>query len=132
MIIVRNILKYFIPVVIVAFTFIISSAGKSDFINQESQTDVSYSDFDVHYFDYDTPNADLNLPRQISGISNIYRTLNVAKKTNSWHKNNVEFVKSGKVVNVSISNFIQKESLSNLHRFAKSASWLISLGKLII
>lgn len=131
MITVKNILKYFIPFVIVAITFIISSAGKSDFINQESQTDISYSDFDVHYFDYDTPNADLNLPRQISGISSIHRTPNVSKRSSNWHKNNFEFVKIGKVVCACICNFFQKESLNYHHCFVKSASWLI-LGKLII
>ncbi len=132
MITIKNILKYFIPFVIVAITFIISGAERSDFINQESQADISYSDINVHYYDYDTPNADLNLPRQISGTSNIPRTLNVAKRTSNWHKNNFEFVKSGKVVNVCICNFDKKESLSYHLRFVKSASWLISLGKLVI
>lgn len=124
-------LKIFILIVL-ATVALYSCTTRSDSTTIENQTLVSHSDIDVHYFHLDTPNVDLNLPRQISGISNIHRVPNVVKRSGNWHKNNFEFVKSGKVVNVSISNFIQKESLSNLHRFAKSASWLISLGKLII
>lgn len=124
-------LKIFILIVL-ATVALSSCTSRSDSTTIENQTLVSHSDIDVHYFHLDTPKVDLNLPRQISGISNIHRVPNVVKRSGNWHKNNFEFVKSGKVVNVSISNFIQKESLSNLHRFAKSASWLISLGKLII
>jgi hypothetical protein len=124
-------LKIFILIVL-ATVALSSCTTRSDSTTVENQTLVSHSDIDVHYFHLDTPNVDLSLPRQISGISNIHRVPNVVKRSGNWHKNNFEFVKSGKVVNVSISNFIQKESLSNLHRFAKSASWLISLGKLII
>ena len=124
-------LKIFILIVL-ATVALSSCTTRSDSTTIENQTLVSHSDIDVHYFHLDTPNVDQNLPRQISGISNIHRVPNVVKRSGNWHKNNFEFVKSGKVVNVSISNFIQKEFLSNLHRFAKSASWLISLGKLII
>ena len=124
-------LKIFILIVL-ATVALSGCTTKPDSIIVENRADISYSNIGVQYFDIDTPDIDLSLPRQVSGISNIHRVPNLLKRTNSWHKNNFEFVKSGKVVNVSISNFIQKESLSNLHRFAKSASWLISLGKLII
>ena len=124
-------LKFFI-LLIFATVALSGCNTKSDSIIVENRADISYTNIGVQYFDIDTPDIDLNLPRQISGISNIHRVPNVVKRSGNWHKNNFEFVKSGKVVNVSISNFIQKESLSNLHRFAKSASWLISLGKLII
>ena len=124
-------LKFFILLIFATVALIGCTTGSGS-TTIENQTLISYSDIDVHCFDLDTPNVDLNLPRQVSGISNTHRVPNLLKRTNSWHKNNFEFVKSGKVVNVGISNFIQKESLSYLHRFAKSASWLIALGKLII
>ena len=131
-------LKFFV-LVIFATIALIGCTTKSDSIIIENQTNISYSDIDVQYFDIDvqcfdidTPDIDLNLPRQISGISNVHRVQNVVKRTNSWHKNNFEFVKGNKVINVYVSNIIQKESLNNLHRFVKSASWLITLGKLII
>ena len=124
-------LKIFILIVL-ATVALSGCTTKPDSIIIENRADISYSNVEVQYFDIDTPDIDLSLPRQVSGISNIHRVPNVVKRSGNWHKNNFEFVKSGKVVNVSISNFIQKESLSNLHRFAKSASWLISLGKLII
>lgn len=124
-------LKIFILIVL-ATVALSGCTTKPDSIIVENRADISYSNIGVQYFDIDTPDIDLSLPRQVSGISNIHRVPNVVKRTNSWHKNNFEFVKSGKVVNVGNSNFIQKESLSYLHRFAKSASWLITLGKLII
>ena len=124
-------LKIFILIVL-ATVALSSCTTRSDSTTIENQTLVSHSDIDVHYFHLDTPNVDLNLPRQVSGISNIHRVPNVVKRSGNWHKNNFEFVKSGKVVNVSISNFIHRESLNNLYRFVKSASLLISLGKLVI
>ena len=124
-------LKIFILIVLAAVA-LSGCTTRSGSTTIENQTLTSHYDIDAQYFDIDAPNVDLSLPRQVSGISNIHRVPNLLKRTNSWHKNNFEFVKSGKVVNVSISNFIQKDSLSNLHRFVKSASWLISLGKLII
>ena len=124
-------LKFFI-LLIFATVALVGCTVETDSQVVENRADISYSNIGVQYFDIDTPDIDLNLPRQISGISNVHRVQNVVKRTNSWHKNNFEFVKSGKVVNVGISNFIQKESLSYLHRFVKSASWLITLGKLII
>ena len=124
-------LKFFI-LLIFATVALVGCTVETDSQVVENQANISCPNIDVQCFDIDTPDLDLNLPRQISGLSNVYRVPNVVKRTNSWHKNNFEFVKSGKVVNVGISNFIQKESLSYLHRFAKSASWLIALGKLII
>ena len=124
-------LKFFI-LLIFATVALSGCTTKSDSIIVENRADISYSNIGVQYFDIDTPDIDLNLPRQISGISNVHRVQNVVKRTNSWHKNNFEFVKGNKVINVYVSNIIQKESLNNLHRFVKSASWLITLGKLII
>lgn len=124
-------LKIFILTVLAAIA-LVACTTKSDSIIVENRADISYSNIGVQYFDIDTPDIDLNLPRQISGISNVHRVQNVVKRTNSWHKNNFEFVKGNKVINVCVYNFIHKESLNNLHRFVKSASLLISLGKLVI
>ena len=124
-------LKFFI-LLIFATVALSGCTTKSDSIIVENRADISYSNVGAQYFDIDTPDIDLNLPRQISGISNVHRVQNVVKRTNSWHKNNFEFVKDNKVINVCVYNFIHKESLNNLHRFVKSASLLISLGKLVI
>lgn len=124
-------LKFFI-LLIFATVALVGCTVETDSQAVENQTNISCPNIDVQYFDLDAPNVDLSLPRQISGISNIHRVPNVVKRTTSWHRNNFEFVKSGKVVNVCICDFIQKESLSYHHRFVKSTSWLISLGKLII
>ena len=124
-------LKIFILTVLAAIA-LVACTTKSDSIIVENRADISYSNIDVQCSDIDTPDIDLGLPRQISGIGNVHRVPNALKRTNTWHKNNFEFVKGNKVINVCVCNFIQKESLNNLHRFVKSASWLITLGKLII
>ena len=126
----RKKLAYFLLLILTASVLIGCSTGL-DSKSIKNQAYISCSDVDVHYFDYDTPNVDLNVPRQISGISSIHRTPNVSKRSSNWHKNNFEFVKIGKVVCACICNFFQKESLNYHHCFVKSASWLI-LGKLII
>ena len=127
----RNNLAYYLWVILTAVVLIGCSIG-ADSKNDEIQTDISYSDVDVHYLNDDTLNWELNLPRQISGINNIHRTPNLANRTTNWHKSNFEFIKSGKVVNASVFNLVLKGSLNYHCRFAKSASWLICLGKLII
>ena len=124
-------LKFFV-LVIFATIALIGCTTKSDSIIIENQTNISYSDIDVQYFDIDTPDIDLNLPRQILDVSNVHRVSNVVKRPCNWYKNNFEFLKGHKVINVCAYNFIQKDSLNNLHRFAKSASWLITIGKLVI
>ena len=124
-------LKFFI-LLIFATVALVGCNVETDSQVVENQDNISCPNIDVQCFDIDTPDLDLNLPRQISGISNVYRVPNVVKRTNSWHKNNFEFVKGNKVINVCVYNFIHKESLNNLHRFVKSASLLISRGKLLI
>ena len=104
---------------------------ESDSSVTKNQTKSLPSEITAHYLDSSTSNLDLNLPCQSSG-TNYLRTNTTVKRPNIGSKNNFEFVKSGKVVNVRICNFIQKESLSNHFCFAKSSSWLITLGKLII
>lgn len=104
---------------------------KSDSSVIENQTVALSTEITTHYLDASTSNLDLNLPRQFSG-TNYLRTNTTVKRSNIGCKNNFEFVKSGKVINVCCSNFIQQESFKIRHRFAKSSSWLISLGKLII
>ena len=126
-----RILRLFILVLLTTVA-LVGCSTEFDSSANASHATAFPSAIDVFEIDCDTPSLELLLPRQNSGLTNVYRSHYTVKRLSNRHKNNVEFVKGGKIVNVSLGNFIQQQSFKNLHRFVRSASWLISLGKLII
>ena len=127
---VKKILKCLIVVLLATITMV-GCATESDSTIVESQVNTSPTEIEAHYSDSSTADIDIHLARQITSVSNMLRANSTVKRANNL-KNNVEYLKAGKVVNVAIGNFVQQESFYNKHRFAKSSSWLISLGILII
>ena len=84
-----------------------------------SGTDISKSD---HEF---------SLPRQTS-FANSQRAQSSVRRTNSVHRNNTEFAKSGKVVNAGLRYVTQTKSIIIHSSLIEPAHKLIYLGKLII
>ena len=84
-----------------------------------SSTDLSQSD---HQF---------SLPRQTS-FANSQRAQSSVRRTNSVHRNNTEFAKSGKVVNAGLRYVTQTKSIIIHSSLIEPAHKLIYLGKLII
>lgn len=84
-----------------------------------SGTDISQSD---HEF---------SLPRQTS-FANSQRAQSSVRRTNSVHRNNTEFAKSGKVVNAGLRYVTQTKSIILHSSLIEPALKLIYLGKLII
>ena len=84
-----------------------------------SSTDLSQSD---HQF---------SLPRQTS-FTNSQRAQSSVRRTNSVHRNNTEFAKSGKVVNAGLRYVTQTKSIILHSSLIEPAHKLIYLGKLII
>jgi len=84
-----------------------------------SSMDLSQSD---HQF---------SLPRQTS-FANSQRAQSSVRRTNSVHRNNTEFAKSGKVVNAGLRYFTQTKSIILHSSLIEPAHKLIYLGKLII
>ena len=84
-----------------------------------SGTDISQSD---HEF---------GLPRQTS-FANSQRAQSSVRRTNSVHRNNTEFAKSGKVVNAGLRYVTQTKSIILHSSLIEPAHKLIYLGKLII
>lgn len=84
-----------------------------------SSTDLSQSD---HQF---------SLPRQTS-FANSQRAQSSVRRTNSVHRNNTEFAKSGKVVNAGLRYVTQTKSIILHSSLIEPAHKLIYLGKLII
>lgn len=126
----RKIFSCFIVILVAAIVWAgyVTESGSSKI---EGETVSLSSEITAHYLDSSSSNLDLNLPLQFSG-TNYLRTNNTTKRPNFGHKNSIEYVKLGKIINACCYNFIQQESFKIRHRFAKSSSWLISLGKLII
>lgn len=126
-----KIFKYFIGVTL-AIAALIGYATQSDSSTITSQSDVVPTEIEVLHLSSSTPNFDLNLPNQTCNISNVLNAHNTVERARYGHKNSTEYVKSGKVINLCIGSFVQQESFNIQHRFVKSASWLISIGILII
>ena len=84
-----------------------------------SSMDLSQSD---HQF---------SLPRQTS-FANSQRAQSSERRTNSVHRNNTEFAKSGKVVNAGLRYVTQTKSIIIHSSLIAPAHKLIYLGKLII
>lgn len=124
------IVKYIISVILVAITCT-SDLGKFDSAILESPLDTFCYETNAEYIETSISFFDLYLSRQTSG-ANILRLHTATKRTNCVYKNNSEFIKAGKIVNVGVGNFIQKKSLNIRFLFIKSVHRLIGLGRLII
>ena len=101
--------------------FSVTAEDVADLVMEKaiSGTDISQSD---HEF---------SLPRQTS-FANSQRAQSSVRRTNSVHRNNTEFAKSGKVVNAGLRYVTQTKSIILHSSLIEPAHKLIYLGKLII
>jgi hypothetical protein len=72
-----------------------------------------------------------NLPRQTS-IVNAASVQNAARRTSTFQRNNLEFAKSGKVINSGLRYFIQLQSVIVHSSLAEPGNMLLCLRRLII
>ena len=75
--------------------------------------------------------SDLQLPRRISGVGAPHFQ-SAVKRTGNTYKNNLEFLKAGKVVYAGFESHVHKESLNIGYLFVEPCHRLIRLGKLVI
>ena len=127
----KKILRYIIPVLFATF-FLVGNPWESDSLIVENQANALSTEIDDCYLDLPISYFDLAQPCQILGVNNVVRTQNSIKRTRNGHRSNFELEKVGKAINAKIDNLVQNNSFNHYHRFVKSVSWLISLGKLII
>lgn len=103
--------------------------------NSTEITEVLSNTLNTEYsaFLYEAPISDLTIcrPRQLSVVF-AHRHYTSSKRQNSSHRNNCDFIKSGKVINTEIINFTLTSNLIVYSSFTKPASRLAALGKLII
>ncbi|MBR5299524.1 MAG: hypothetical protein IKU36_04640 [Bacteroidales bacterium] len=125
----KKLLKYLLFLVVtVAFW---GSADKDvSSVSIEDIADMSIEDVSSHV-DFSQTDYAFSLPRQTS-FANSQRAQSSVRRTNSVHRSNTEFVKSGKVENAGLRFAIQAKSIIIHSSLIEPAHKLIYLGKLII
>ncbi len=118
-----------IPIIIAIA--IIDGVDKSDSVILTNPIQDITTEVEAFYSDYSSSDFDIYLPRRVSS-TNVLSLQNSPKRANSSIRYNFEFIKSGKVISLEISNFIQKKSQIIHSLFTKPVNRLISIGKLII
>ena len=77
------------------------------------------------------PEHQCNLPRQTSIVS-APSIQNAARRTSTSQRNNLEFAKSGKIINSGLRYFIQLQSVILHSSLAEPGNMLLCLRRLII
>ena len=123
-----SLIKYLLPFILAASVWggadVSADVAEDDVIgfvisSSLNQTSISSSE------------SEFCLPRQVS-YANTLRLAGGARRTGSMQRNNLEFAKSGKVINAGIRYLVQNNSI-DIHSAGIEPSYrLICLGRLII
>jgi hypothetical protein len=122
-------LKYLLPLVVaVAFW-----NGKDNLLSTVPEEIISTQTICDAICDnvISTSKSELCLPRQVSYTSSS-RVQTTARRTTGYSRDNVEFTKSGKIINAGLRYFIQTKSILIHSSLVEPARKLLYLGKLII
>jgi hypothetical protein len=122
-------LKYLLPLVVaVAFW-----NGKDNLLSTVPEEIISTQTICDAICDnvISTSKSELCLPRQVSYTSSS-RVQTTARRTTGYSRDNVEFTKSGKIINAGLRYFIQTKSILIHSSLVEPAHKLLYLGKLII
>lgn len=125
----RKLLKYLLPL-IVAAAFWNSADDTSSPVRMMQAEDVIVDDA-ANHMEISAEESEFFLPRPTS-FTNAQRVQSTARRTTGAQRNNIEFAKSGKVVNAGLRYFTQKKSLIIHSTLLEPAHRLLHLGKLII
>ena len=125
----KRLLKYLL-VLMVAAAFLGSADKSIPEVAAQAIEDISFNSSE-YTTDLSPTDSEFNLPRQTS-FANSQRVPSTVRRTNSVCRNNVEFAKSGKVINAGLVFFIQLQSLIIHSALAEPSHRLLYLGKLII
>lgn len=120
----------FIIVILFAIAFM-GSGNKSDLKTVNNPTNDLNSELVATYYDSSSLESEFCFHRQVVSFS-AFRVQNLTKRTNSVGKNNLEFLKDGKIINANVLNLIHKKSLIKHSSFIKPFHRMICLGKLVI
>ncbi|MBQ8499567.1 MAG: hypothetical protein IJ495_02605 [Bacteroidales bacterium] len=124
----KKLLKYLFPLIAAVAFWNCSDAHESTvaqnaavMISEEASCDAEISASD----------AELCIPRQVS-YANPHSLQSTARRVTGTQRNNVEFTKSGRIINAGIIYSVQRKSITVLSSHVEPAHRLLCLGKLII
>lgn len=124
----KNFLKYFIPIIIIAISFI-ANAEESDSATTE-KSNIIYTEQVLTYSDSYKLESEFYLPPQ--SLSSVTFRQNTSKRVNNNHRHNIIFIKEGIPTSYWYDTFVSNASHTSKFSFTKSFQRLISFGKLII
>ena len=128
---IKRVLRYLIPFVVVLLSFI-GNSSTTEAISTNSAESIYTSDIRTDCtIECTEVEPSLSIPRQASASSSTHLH-GTAKRCNNAHKHNFEFTKSGKCFSTCIGGYIHQHQLLIRLSFTKSHHRLIGLGKLII
>ena len=130
---VKNGLRFLLPVLFIAIAFVCDAWGCAPVLQATDPVIVDSEDNpqSIEVLESFPLESDLQLPRRFSGVS-APRLQNVVNRTYNTFRNNIEFLKAGKVVYAGFKSSIHKESLNLGYLLVKPCHRLTWLGKLII
>lgn len=125
----KGVLKYLFPVIaVLAFWNCMGASASAVTEDESSAVSLAYAAYQA---DISETRSELCLPRQVS-FANSQRVQTTVQRTAGAGRNNIEFTKSGKVINADIRYFTQRKSILIHFSLIEPALKLIYLCKLII
>lgn len=125
----KKLLKYLFPLVL-ALMFWSCAEDCRSMVSEDSVTPAALNDASCQA-NISASDSQLCLPRQVT-YANTQTVQGTARRTNSVNRNNIEFMKSGKVLNAGLIYFIQRKSIIIHWSLIEPANKLLYLGQLII
>lgn len=126
----KNLLKYLFPI-IAALAFCHGAKGGSSISQENIPADVRNELTATQNPGISAPEADFCLPRQVSSV-NAPRLQNNCRRSETTHRQNITFIKSGKTINSCLSYIVQEQSIFHHSPLIRPSSRLLYLGQLII
>lgn len=123
-------MRHLITIILAALAFA-GCSKDSDLKTKENPMDNTPTELVSTYLSLSCLDSDIYFQRQISSTTAL-RVQNATKRTSNANKNNLEFVKVGKIINTNILNLIHKKSLHQNISFIRPFHRMICLGKLVI
>lgn len=126
----KKLLKYLIPLIL-ATAFWNCADAKNELPVSEEAAACMRIDETSRQSDISETQHEFCLPRQVS-FGNTQRVQNAPRRTTGLNRNNLEFAKSGKVINAGLRFFIQQKSIIVHSSLIEPSYRLLCLGRLII
>lgn len=125
----KRMLKYLLPVIMAVVFWDCADKPESSVL-ETALSDLSSMTSACHA-DISAVDSEFCLPNQVS-FTHSQRVQNAPRRTVGTHRSNLEFSKSGKVVNACLKYLVQKRSIIIHSSLMEPSHRLLYLGKLII